>query len=448
MRIKERDTNYALERLAEGGKFVVDYTIEGKAGAAVIIRKNWAEVERGVKGDGAVAWIKVRTEMGVVGFASIHGPRDRSKRARVWKWIKETCTEGMWVFGGDWNSVENFEDSVGDSAIQRGAEQRRWTSLMAELDLGDGWNEAAQQRGPHFTRQKLVGNRLDQARLDRVYFTRTEAWNGRRICVHHDDTVRLSDHHPAKIARLQQLLREMARGRATVPDEELRELEKDVKVLETEQRKKWRRLSKIQWMNEGDAPSRFFFAVLKARRAREEINLLIKEDGHRVEDDNQILQELHSYYSALYKQDPISIEVEALRKQVLENSKMQISRQQNERLVERPEEEEIGNVIRDLKNEKSPGIDGMTAEVLKVLWKEARQDVIDFVQSFWETEKLTWKQQTGVIKLTPKEGDRQKIKNWRPLTMLNSGYKLVSKIMANRMGVVMPSLVSNQRRAS
>ncbi|KAL2623320.1 hypothetical protein R1flu_003525 [Riccia fluitans] len=76
------------------------------------------------------------------GFAFVHGPRDRTNRARLWKWLAEICTEGIWVLGGDWNSVETWEDSVGESPIQRGTEQRRWNALAAQLDLADGWTKA------------------------------------------------------------------------------------------------------------------------------------------------------------------------------------------------------------------------------------------------------------------------------------------------------------------
>ncbi|KAL2621738.1 hypothetical protein R1flu_001943 [Riccia fluitans] len=87
----------------------------------------------------------------------------------------------------------------------------------------------------------------------------------------------------------------------------------------------------------------------------------------------------------------------------------------------------------------------MTAEVLQLLWKHAPGDVVGFVQKFWETGELLWKQQTGIIKLIPKEGNWQRVKNWRPLTLLNSGYKLVSKLMANRMRRVLPEIADIQQ---
>ncbi|KAL2621699.1 hypothetical protein R1flu_001904 [Riccia fluitans] len=174
LRCKERDAKFCLNQLAEQGSYMVDYTEEGKAGAALIFRRNWKILAGGRRGDGTAAWMKARTELEDIGFTSVHGPRDRSSRARLWKWLAEICAEGVWILGGDWNSVETWEDSVGESPIQRGTEQRRWNDLAAQLDLADAWTEATSCCGPHFTQQRQLGERFDQARLDRVYFGRSE----------------------------------------------------------------------------------------------------------------------------------------------------------------------------------------------------------------------------------------------------------------------------------
>ncbi|KAL3701505.1 hypothetical protein R1sor_019527 [Riccia sorocarpa] len=72
--------------------------------------------------------------------------------------------------------IETFEDSVGESAVQNGAELQQWQKLTAELDLADGWCAMKKRVGPHFTRQKVVGRRLDQARLDRIHYTQMKDW--------------------------------------------------------------------------------------------------------------------------------------------------------------------------------------------------------------------------------------------------------------------------------
>ncbi|KAL3679325.1 hypothetical protein R1sor_022281 [Riccia sorocarpa] len=47
-------------------------------------------------------------------------------------WMKKNLSTHVWVFGGDWNTVESFEDSTGDPPVQVGDEHRRWQELMAE----------------------------------------------------------------------------------------------------------------------------------------------------------------------------------------------------------------------------------------------------------------------------------------------------------------------------
>ncbi|KAL3695891.1 hypothetical protein R1sor_009967 [Riccia sorocarpa] len=156
MRIREDLAVRRLLELAEGDNFVVDYSNEGKARAAVILlNKIWKITERGVKGDGR----------------------------------EVDCR-------GDWNSVKTPEDSVGDTAVQHGGERRKWQGLKANLDLEDSWITAETREGPHFTRQQTVGGRLDQARLDRIYFSQDEAWVGKVVKVIHDTRVVLSDHRP------------------------------------------------------------------------------------------------------------------------------------------------------------------------------------------------------------------------------------------------------------
>ncbi|KAL3693581.1 hypothetical protein R1sor_007232 [Riccia sorocarpa] len=172
---KGGNTTHAKPTVAKGAD---DYTEEGKAGAAVVLpNKNWTVTEKGVKGDGYLAWMIVETEDGPLGLASVYGPRDRNQHKRTWEWMENKWPKGRRVLGGDWNSVETPADSVGSSPIQLGGERRKWQSLIAHHDLEDGWLVASKQEGPHFTKQQTVVGRIDQVCLDRVYFNRVS--NGR-----------------------------------------------------------------------------------------------------------------------------------------------------------------------------------------------------------------------------------------------------------------------------
>ncbi|KAL3688942.1 hypothetical protein R1sor_015251 [Riccia sorocarpa] len=318
-------------------------------------------------------------------------------------------------------AVETFEDSIGVSPVQRGTEQRRWDSLVVAKSRSTGARSRA--------RWEIKWRAAKQ-------FLKKKQWEAKAK----------QEEENTKLKLLQSKLRHVARDRVHLPDDELEGLEREVKQLEKVRAERWRRWSKIRWFKEGDAPSKFFFAHLKAKRAKEEITTTVTDDGQRINNEEEIIQELHGYYSQLYAQPAVDNDTVALRERTLSRIKCNISREQNGKLAAEPLEEEIGKTIKAFKLEKSPGVDGMTTEVLRELWMDSKGDVLDFVHQFWLTGKLCWKQQTCVIKLIPKEGDRQKIKNWRPLTMLNAGYKMISKILANRMMMVMDAVVEPQQK--
>ena len=51
----------------------------------------------------------------------------------------------------------------------------------------------------------------------------------------------------------------------------------------------------------------------------------------------------------------------------------------------------------------------------------------------------------GVVSLVPKGGDRLNIKNWRPITLLNTDYKLLTKVLTSRLKRVINSLVQPEQ---
>ncbi|KAL3695157.1 hypothetical protein R1sor_008808 [Riccia sorocarpa] len=170
-------------------------------------------------------------------------------------------------------------------------------------------------------------------------------------------------------------------------------------------------------------PSKFFFSLLKAKRAREEITMLKTDDGRQLESEEDIMRELFAYYSRLFKQDTITEADRRLRMEVLTNTSKKLSREQNGTLNKQPEREEVRAILSSMPREKSPGLDGMTIETVEALGEQAENDVLPVALAFWNGEEITWKQKQRVIKLLPKEGDAHLIKNWRPISLLNLAYK-------------------------
>ena len=103
---------------------------------------------------------------------------------------------------------------------------------------------------------------------------------------------------------------------------------------------------------------------------------------------------------------------------------------------------ECKSALDSMKNGKSPGTDGLTPEFYKFFWTEIKELVLDALNYAFNTGKLSIDQRRGIISLIPKK-DKQRtlLKNWRPISLLNTDYKLLSKSMARRMQSFLPKLI-------
>ncbi|KAL3697957.1 hypothetical protein R1sor_012033 [Riccia sorocarpa] len=230
---------------------------------------------------------------------------------------------------------------------------------------------------------------------------------------------------------------------STEAKEILRFKEDELRNQELKDARRWKCRSREKWLQEGEAPSRYFYSQLKAKFSRERLTVLETEDGSMTTDHKRIIGAVEAYYKELYTRETGTQEVEQARDEVLSYLTRRITREEDGSLHEAPTEKEIDEVVADLKAGKSPGLDGLTAETLHSCWSFVRRDCIDMVQEFWSRGALTEKTRTAVIKLLPKNEDTQLLKNWRPLSLMGITYKILAKTMANKIKNLMPKLVDN-----
>ena len=108
--------------------------------------------------------------------------------------------------------------------------------------------------------------------------------------------------------------------------------------------------------------------------------------------------------------------------------------------------EEAGQTLKHMKNNKSPGTSGFSADFFKVFWKDLGHFVVQAINYGYRQGDLSITQKQGLIICTPKENkNRHFLKNWRPITLLNTVYKIASGSIANRVNKVMNKLISTDQ---
>ena len=95
-----------------------------------------------------------------------------------------------------------------------------------------------------------------------------------------------------------------------------------------------------------------------------------------------------------------------------------------------------------MKNDKSPGSDGLTKEFYVRFFNEVSNVLITALNHSFTTGMLSTSQHQALITLIDKKGKYKRfIKNWRPISLINVNTKIPSKALAARMGNVLTSIV-------
>ena len=105
--------------------------------------------------------------------------------------------------------------------------------------------------------------------------------------------------------------------------------------------------------------------------------------------------------------------------------------------------EEISYAIKNMKNDKSPGIDGFPVEFFKLFWGRIKFVVLLALNEGYEKGEMSETLKYAVITCIPKGTKaRNVLKNWRPISLLSVIYKINSASIANKLKPHLDYLIS------
>lgn len=102
--------------------------------------------------------------------------------------------------------------------------------------------------------------------------------------------------------------------------------------------------------------------------------------------------------------------------------------------------------VNTLKLKSAPGPDGIPARLLKSLWGIIKIPLTNTINWHLINNQLPTDYLTAKLRLIPKKGDSRIMKNWRPITVLNSKYKLLSSAYTNRVKTVVNKIVGTAQK--
>ena len=175
------------------------------------------------------------------------------------------------------------------------------------------------------------------------------------------------------------------------------------------------------------------------------ISELKRSDGKTIVNEQDIMTAIQTFYENLY-----SSEIDHSSNGFYDFGRdLQFAKLSDKEKINLDGEimvEECETIVNTFQNGKSPGDDGYTAEFYKQFFSLLGQDLVSSFNAAFDIGEMSVSQRRGVITLLPKEDSNLLLlSNWRPIMLLNTDYKIASKILAKRIERVLPSIIHHDQ---
>jgi Reverse transcriptase (RNA-dependent DNA polymerase)/Endonuclease/Exonuclease/phosphatase family len=157
-------------------------------------------------------------------------------------------------------------------------------------------------------------------------------------------------------------------------------------------------------------------------------------DGSLVTTDSEQSERWSTYFEELLNQPPVTVPqspIEPVRQRTFNESS--------------PSSNEVKAAIKQLKNNKAPGVDNIAAEMLKADIELTTELLHPIVTEVWESEIIPEEFTDALIIKLAKRGDLTVCSNWRGITLLNTINKIISIIIHDRISKVLEPIIRKQQ---
>ncbi|XP_070668433.1 uncharacterized protein [Malus domestica] len=404
-----------------------------------------------MRNDGDGKWVRV---------TGVYGTPYREDKAEFWEWMSSyfSPSDIPWLCAGDFNEfLWDHEKSGGVEVLYNWP--RYLENFMQATNLWD-----LDFNGPTFTWHGMRHGHWVEERIDRALINGLwqDLWP-ESLVTH--GTVMGSDHCPLILqtdstgagevlvkwtkkindckSSLIRWSRNKFKKRSQMIQElllQLQELQRDwrsncdvikqkmqlVDDLRAQEESYWMQRSRVRWLREGDANTSFFHSSTLHRRRRNQIIKIKDEFGHWVEQPSRVRKLVDDHFMQTFTSGGARI-----WGSLLDCISPRVTEDMNQALLSPVTEDEVKSAIFKMGGLKAPGPDGFQGIFYQSFWEHVFADVCTLVRELMQRSRSPAALNATCIVLIPKVPHPESVSQFRPISLCNYSYKVLSKVLAN-----------------
>ncbi|RVW26012.1 LINE-1 retrotransposable element ORF2 protein [Vitis vinifera] len=179
----------------------------------------------------------------------------------------------------------------------------------------------------------------------------------------------------------------------------------------------WRQVSRELWLKAGDRNTRYFHRMASAHRRVNHMDR-IKINGITKTEEREIREGIVNAFMQQFSESP--------------EWKADIG---------------ILKALMEMNGDKAPGPDGFSVFFWQCRWDFVKEEILEFFKEFHDQNTFLKSINNTFLVLIPKKGGAVEFGDFRPISLLGGLYKMLAKVLANRLKKVIDKVVSHDQNA-
>eukprot|EP00253_Pinus_taeda_P030079 PITA_30079 len=205
----------------------------------------------------------------------------------------------------------------------------------------------------------------------------------------------------------------------------------------------WKQKSRVQWLKEGERNTKIFHRSTIANRTHKRISSIKNEDEQIQQTHEEIEAVLVKHFSGIAQEDILVRE--PFIKDFTTHIPKLVTKEDNDNLNRPVTEKEVSEVLKEMQNGKAPGPDGFNVDFYKFCWNIVKKDIVRVVEDSKLNRTILKALSTSFIALIPKQDNAQTPEKYRIIAVCNVVYKIISKVVANKLKPLLPTIISGEQ---